>query len=105
MTDTIYQLPTWAETILVVCVALMLSGIAAFLLANSACSVIDAESRLERKRRDSEATALDKWKSLYEEEKRQRISAVSDLMDEIYDLRRENARMKSILERAKVKDL
>ena len=105
MVETVYQLPSWAETILVVCVAIMLSALAAFLLADSACRVIDSESRLERKRRDKETDALDKWKSLYEEEKRHRVEAISDLMAENYDLRRENARMKTMLEKVKVKDL
>lgn len=105
MTETIYRLPEWGETVLVICLSLMLATLAAWLFANSVCRMLDAESRLERKRRKSEAKALDDWQVLYEEEKQHRLEAISDLMDEIYDLRRENERMKQLLAKVKVADL
>lgn len=104
-TETIYQLPTWAETILIICVAVMLMGIAIWLGANALKAVLDAEARLEKKRRRDETKALNNWQKLYEEEKQKRLQDVGDLAVENSKLFCENKRMKAILEKAKVKDL
>lgn len=103
--DTIYELPTWAETILIICVAIMLAGLAAWLVCKTIQEAIEAESKLEHKRRRSETKAINNWQSLYEEEKSKRINDVSDLIDENMKLMCENKRMKELLAKVKVKDL
>ena len=103
--ETIYQLPTWAETILIICVAIMLAGLAAFITVKTIQEAIEAESKLERKRRKSETKALNKWEKLYEDEKKNHMNDVADLCIENQRLACENKRMKELLERVKVKDL
>ena len=103
--ETIYQLPTWAETILVICVAIMLAGLAAFVFCKAVTEAIEAESKLERRRYKKETKALNNWQKLYEEEKQKRLQDVGDLAVENSKLFCENKRMKAILEKAKVKDL
>ena len=103
--NTIYQLPTWAETILVICVAVMLSGLAAFLVTKAIQEVINAEAKLEHKHRTSETKALNKWQRLYEEQREARLEDNSKLVAEIVELQSENARMKKLLARVKVSDL
>lgn len=103
--ETIYQLPTWAETVLVLCIALMLAGLAEFIATKAITEAIEAESKLERKRRKSETKALNNWEKLYQEEKEKRLNDVSDLINENTRLLCENKRMKELLERTKVKDL
>ena len=103
--ETIYQLPTWAETLLVICVAVMLAGLAAWLACKTIQEAIEAESKLERKRRKSETKALDNWRELFEEERKKRLQDVADLIEDNTRLSCENKRMKELLERTKVKDL
>ena len=103
--ETIYQLPTWAETILVICLAIALAGLAAWIAVKTIQEAIEAESKLERKRRKSETKALNNWEKLYQEEKEKRLNDVSDLINENTRLLCENKRMKELLERIKVKDL
>ena len=59
--ETIYQLPTWAETILVICVAIMLAGLAAFVFCKAVTEAIEAEAKLERRRYKKETKALNNW--------------------------------------------
>ena len=101
----IYKLPTWAETTLVICVALMLAGLAAYIAMKAITEAIEAESRLERKRRASETKALNKWKCLYEEAKDEHRKEVAELLCEVTDLQCENKRMKQLLAKVKVADL
>lgn len=103
--NTIYQLPTWAETILVICVALMLTAIGVWLMCKAVTEAVNAASRLEAKRRHSETKALNKWQRLYEEQREARLEANSKLVAEIVELQSENARMKKLLARVKVSDL
>lgn len=105
MPEIIYQLPTWAETVLVICLAIMLAGLAAWIAVKTIQEAIEAESKLERKRRKSETKALNNWQKLYEEEKANRLNDVTDLINENTRLACENKRMKELLERVKVKDL
>ena len=103
--ETIYQLPTWAETILIICLAIMLAGLAAFITVKTIQEAIEAESKMERRRYKKETKALNNWQKLYEEEKQKRLQDVGDLAVENSKLFCENKRMKAILEKAKVKDL
>lgn len=104
-TQTIYQLPSWAETLLIVCVALMLAGLAAFLFFRAVTEAINAEAKLERNRRKKETKALNKWQKLYEEEHNLRADDNAKLISEIIDLQCEVKRMKQLMERVKVADL
>lgn len=103
--ETIYQLPTWAETTLVVCVAMMLAGLAAFLACKAITEAINAEARLQIRRRSTEAKALNNWQKLYEEEHQKRADDNAQLISEIIDLQCENKRMKELLGKVKVADL
>ena len=110
--DTIYELPTWAETILIICVAIMLAGLAAWLVCKTIQEAIEAESKLEHKRRRSETKAINNWQSLYEEEKSKHINDVADLISKIQDERYLNAenmkeadrQIKDLLRQIKEKD-
>lgn len=103
--ETIYELPTWAETILVICIAIMLAGLAAWMMCKAIMEAIEAESRLERRRSKKETKALNNWEALYQEEKAKRLSDVADLINENSRLLCENKRMKELLGKVKVKDL
>ena len=99
MTETIYQLPTWGETVLVIVVAIMLATLAAFLFANSVCRMLDAEAKVQAKRRETESKALDNWKALYEDEKKRRLEAVSDLMNENLVLKQHAKNLEDLLDK------
>ena len=103
--DTVYRLPTWAETILVICVALMLTAIGVWLMCKAVTEAVNAASRLEAKRRHSETKALCKWQKLYEEEHQLRADDNAKLIAEIIELQCENKRMKQIMAKARVSDL
>lgn len=103
--ETIYQLPTWAETVLIICLALMLAGLAAFLAMRAITEAINAEAKLERKRRKNETKALNKWQKLYEEERTQRADDNAKLIAEIIDLQCKIKRMENIMEKVRVADL
>lgn len=103
--ETIYQLPTWAETVLVICLAVMLAGLAAFITVKTIQEAIEAESKLEHKRRKSETKALNNWEKLYQEEKEKRLRDVADLINENSLLMCENKRLKGLCAKVKVKDL
>ena len=103
--ETIYQLPTWAETILVICVAIMLAGLAAFIFCKAVTEAIEAEAKLERKRRRKETKALNNWEALYQEEKAKRLADVGELSTQITDLLKKIERKDALLAKAKVKDI
>ena len=103
--DTIYKLPTWAETVLIICIALMLTSIGVWLMCKAVTEAVNAASRLEYKRRKSDTKALNKWQRLYEEEHQLRADDNAKLIAEIIELQCENKRMKNILAKAKVADL
>ena len=103
--ETIYRLPEWGETILIICVAVMLTALAIWLAMNAIKTAVDAEAKLEHKRRKSNTKALNNWQKLYEEEKQKRLSDVADLINENSRLMCENKRMKELLGKVKVKDL
>ena len=103
--NTIYQLPTWAETVLVICIALMLTSIGVWLMCKAVTEAVNAASRLEYKRRKSDTKALNKWQRLYEEEHQLRADDNAKLIAENIDLQCDNKRMKNILAKAKVADL
>ena len=103
--ETIYQLPTWAETILVICVAIMLAGLAAFIFCKAVTEAIEAEAKLERKRRRKETKALNNWEALYQEEKAKRLADVGELSTQIADLLKKIERKDALLAKAKVKDI
>lgn len=99
LTETIYKLPDWGETVLVIVIAVMLAALAAYLFANSVCRMLDAEAKVQAKRRKDESKALDNWKALYEDEKRYRIAVVSGLMDENWDLRKHAKNLEDLLDK------
>ena len=84
--ETIYRLPTWAETVLVICVAIMISGLAAWLACKAIQEAIEAESKLDHRKAKSETKALNKWQKLYEEEHMQRAEDNAKLIAEILEL-------------------
>lgn len=110
--NTIYQLPTWAETILVICVAVMLAGLAALLVTKAIQEAIEAEAKLERKRRTSDTKALNKWQRLYEEEKQLRLTDVADLISKLdaerylnsENMKEADKQIKDLLRQLKEKD-
>lgn len=98
-------LAPWAVNVLTICVALMLTALAIFLSMTAIKTAIDAESRLQKKRRKTETKALNNWQTLYEEEKQKRLRDVADLINENSRLMCDNKRMKELLGKVKVKDL
>lgn len=105
ITQTVYQLPNWAETVLVLCIALMLSGLAAYLACKAITEALNAAGKLEQKRRKSETKALNNWQKLYQEEHDNRISDNSTLINKITELQTENERMKKLLAKTKLSDI
>lgn len=103
--ETIYKLPNWAETTLVICVAMMLAGLAAYLACKAITEAVNAASRLETKRSTSNTRALNKWQRLYEDEHKLRADDNAQLISEIIELQCENKRMKELLGKVKVADL
>ena len=103
--NTIYQLPTWAETVLIICIALMLTSIGVWLMCKAVTEAVNTASRLEYKRRKSDTKALNKWQRLYEEEHKLRADDNAMLIAQLTDLQCENKRMKKLLGKVKVADL
>lgn len=103
--NTIYQLPTWAETVLVICVAVMLAGLSAYLAMKAITEAINAESKLQRKKAANETLTISKWQKLYEEEHQKRADDNASFVAKIIDLECEVKRMKEILGKVKVADL
>lgn len=103
--ETIYQLPTWAETVLVICIAVMLAGLAAFIAMRTVTEAIEAESKLERKRSKKETKALNKWQKLYEEERQLRADDNAQLVTEIVDLQCKIKRMEQRMSKVRIADL
>lgn len=103
--ETIYRLPTWAETTLVICVAVMMAGLAAWIACKAISEAINAEARLQHKKSYSETKALSKWQKLYEDEHQQRADDNAKLIAEIIELQCENKRMKMIMEKVRLGDL
>ena len=103
--DTIYRLPTWAETVLVICLAVMMAGLASWLACKAISEAINAEARIQHKKRYNDNKALSKWQKLYEEEHQLRADDNAMLIAQLTDLQCENKRMKNILAKAKVAEL
>lgn len=103
--NTIYQLPTWAETVLIICIALMLTSIGVWLMCKAVTEAVNAASRLETKRTCKETEALDCWKQAYEAEHEDHINDVADLTNEILTLKREIEVKNMVLAKVKVADL
>lgn len=98
-------LAPWAVNVLTICVALMLTALAIFLSMTAIKTAIDAEARLQSKRRKKETKALNNWQKLYEDEHALRINNNATLIQEVLKLECENKRMKELLGKVKVKDL
>ena len=98
-------LAPWAVNVLTVCVALMLTALAIFLAMTAIKTAIDAEAKLEHKRRKANEITLNKWQELYYEECDRRIKENADLIGELTKLQCENKRMKERMAKVKVKDL
>ena len=98
-------MPTWASTILVILLALMMASLAAYLVIRAITEAIKAEGKLQHKRRVSETKALNKWKDLYEEERDARLKDNAELFAQIIELQDEVKRMRELMARTKVSDL
>ena len=103
--ETIYELPSWAETILIICIALMLAGLAVWSSCKAIQEAIEAEAKLECKRRRKETKALNNWEALYQEERQKRLEDVGELSTQIADLLKKIERKDALLAKAKVKDI
>lgn len=97
--------PLWLEILLAISMAVALMGLGAWMLFTTITKAINAASKLETKRSDSETKALNKWQKLYEDEHQKRADDNALLIAKITDLECENKRMKQILKKAKVADL
>lgn len=110
--ETVYQLPTWGETILIICIGIMLAGIALWISCKAIQEAVEAQIKLEQKRSKNEAKALSNWQILYEEEKAKRLQDVADLsfqnselVVEVNELEKRIKAKDELLARKKVKDL
>ena len=110
--ETIYELPTWAETILIICIGIMLAGLALWISCKAIQEAVEAQIKLEQKRSKKEAKALSNWQILYEEEKAKRLQDVADLsfqnselVVEVNELEKRIKAKDELLARKKVKDL
>ena len=103
--NTIYQLPTWAETVLIICIALMLTSVGVWLMCKAVTEAVNAASRLETKRRKSDTKALNKWQRLYEEEHKLRADDNAMLIAQLTDLQCENKRHEETAWESEVADL
>ena len=110
--ETIYELPSWAETILVICIGVMLAGLALWISCKAIQEVAESQIKLEQKRSKKEAKALSNWQTLYEEEKAKRLQDVADLsfqnselVAEVNELKKKIKDKDELLARKKVKDL
>ena len=97
--------PLWLQIILVLALSLALSALAIWLSMNAIKAAIDAESRLQHKKRYNENKALNKWQKLYEEEHDCRLKDNEILIQNITNLQTENARLKGIMAKVKVADI
>ena len=98
-------LPTWAATILVILLALMMASLAAYIVINSITDAIEADSKLQQKRRTSETKALNNWKRLYEEEHQAHIDEVASLINDITEMQKQLCNARELLGKVKVADL
>lgn len=98
-------MPTWAATLLVILLALMMASLAALVVLKAITEAIKAEGKLQQKKRMSETKALNKWKELYEEERQARLKDNAELFAQIIELQDEVKRMRELLARTKVSDL
>ena len=103
--NTIYQLPTLAEPVLIICLALMLTSLGVWLMCKAVTEAVHAAARLEDKRTNRETDALNTWKTAYEAEHAEHIQDVADLTNEILTLKREIEVKNLVLSKAKVADL
>lgn len=103
--ETIYELPSWAETILIICIALMLAGLSVWISCKAIQEAIEAEAKLERNRRRKETKALNNWEALYQEERQKRLEDVGELTYQVADLLKKIERKDALLAKAKVKDI
>lgn len=110
--ETIYKLPEWGETILIICIGIMLAGLALWISCKAIQEVAEAQIKLEQKRIRKEDKALTNWQILYEEEKAKRLKDVADLsfqnselVVEVNELKKRIKAKDELLARKKVKDL
>ncbi len=103
--ETVYQLPTWGETILIICIGIMLAGIALWISCKAIQEAVEAQIKLEQKRSKKEAKALDNWQILYQEERAKRLADVAKMAYQNSELQKKIERKDALLAKAKVKDL
>jgi len=110
--ETIYELPSWAETILIICIGIMLAGLALWISCKAIQEAVEAQIKLEQKRNKKEDKALSNWQTLYEEEKAKRLQDVADLsfqnselVVKVNELEKKIKAKDELLARKKVKDL
>ncbi len=98
-------LPTWAASLLVILLALMMASLAALVVIKAIAEAIRAEGKIQQKRRDNETKALNNWKRLYEEEHQAHIDEVASLINDITDLQKKLCNARELLGKVKVADL
>lgn len=70
-----WQLASWAENVLVVCLGIAVASLFVWLVINSIIEAADREIRLEELRREQTTEALDKWMATFREEHMKRVLA------------------------------
>lgn len=98
-------LPTWAASLLVILLALMMASLAALVVIKAITEAIRAEDKIQQKRRTSETKALNNWKRLYEEEHQAHVDEVASLINDITDLQKQLSNAQELLGKVKVADL
>lgn len=98
-------LPTWAASLLVILLALMMASLAALVVIKAITEAIRAEDKIQQKRRTSETKALNNWKRLYEEEHQAHVDEVASLINDITDLQKQLSNARELLGKVKVADL
>ena len=91
-------LPTWLAAIILTTFIITLLCLSIYLAAIAINSVLATKARLEKRRSQSEAKALDSWKALYEDEKKARRADTAALMEEIGELTEKNLRLQKSIE-------
>ena len=96
---------TWAASLLVILLALMMASLAALVVIKAITEAIRAEGKIQQKRRTNETKALNNWKRLYEEEHQAHVDEVASLINDITDLQKQLSNARELLGKVKVADL
>lgn len=103
--QTEYKAPPWAETVLIVCMAIGVACLAMWLVCESIRRLAQIQLRIEARRNHQESKALDNWQRAFEAEKADHINDVAELRNQIFTLEKDNQRMKRLLAGVKVSEM